>query len=86
MSWDVESFREKVELQHNFPGYYTFKFIVPVDKKSEILDLIPPGEVSFKESSGKNYISITAKTKLETSQAVLDVYIAANQVEGCFAL
>lgn len=87
MSWDVESFREKVENEHTFPGYYIFKFIVPAEKKDEILDLLPPGDnVKFKESSNKKYISVTSRVKLQTSQGVLDVYFAANKVEGCIAL
>lgn len=86
MSWDVESFREKVEQEHTFPGIYIFKFIVPLDKKGEILNLLPEGEISFRESSNQKYVSITAKTKLQTSQGVLDVYFAANKVEGCIAL
>lgn len=86
MSWDIESFREKVEFEHSFPGIYTFKFIVPMHKKDEILELLPEGDISFRESSNRTYISITAKTSQETSQGVLDVYIAANRVEGCIAL
>ena len=86
MSWDVESFREKVELEHTFPGNYLFKFIVPYDKKEEVLKVLPDGDISFRESSNGNYVSITAKSKLETSQGVLDVYIAANKIEGCIAL
>lgn len=86
MSWDVESFREKVEDQHSFPGFYTFKFIVPFQKKDEILQVIPAGDLTFRESSNSKYVSITARVKLETSQAVLDVYMEAHQVEGCIAL
>lgn len=86
MSWDVESFREKLEDQHSFPGEYIFKFIVPISGKQEILAILPKGGISFKESSGGKYVSITAKSDLRTSQEVLDVYIKANHVEGCIAL
>lgn len=86
MSWDVESFREKVEQEHSFPGIYIFKFIVPANKKQEILDLLPKGEITFRNSANQKYVSITAKIKLQTSQGVLDVYLAANKVEGCIAL
>ncbi|RED98855.1 YbeD family protein [Marinoscillum furvescens] len=87
MSWDVEAFRQKLEDQHQFPGEYMFKFIVPHGKKDELLGLLPKdGKTTFRESSSKTYISITCKAKVQTSQVVLDVYIAANQVEGCIAL
>lgn len=87
MSWDAESFRLKIEHEHTFPGYYIFKFIVPSEKKEDILKILPEsGNVKFKESSNKKYVSITSKAKLETSQGVLDVYFAANEIEGCIAL
>ncbi|MEQ8470120.1 MAG: DUF493 family protein [Marinoscillum sp.] len=86
MSWDIESFREKIEDQHSFPGSYIFKFIVPQEKRDEIIKLIPNAEIKCRESSNKKYVSVTANAKVETSQGVLDVYIAANQIEGCIAL
>lgn len=87
MSWDVEAFRQKLEDQHEFPGVYMFKFIVPHGKKDELVTHLPTnGNTTFRESSNKKYISITCKANVQTSQGVLDVYIAANQVEGCIAL
>lgn len=87
MSWDIESFREKVESQHSFPGYYTFRFIVPQEKKDAVLSFLPAdGALSFKESSSGKYVSVTAKVKLETTQQVLDVYVVANDVDGLIAL
>ena len=87
MGWDVEAFREKVESQHSFPGSYYFKFIVPKDKKDEIIDVLPSeADISFKNSSGNKYVSVTAKALVQNSQAVLDVYFEANKVEGCIAL
>lgn len=86
MSWDKEAFREKLESQHVFPGDYNFKFIVPKQKREEILSLLPDFQISFKESSNGKYISITAVAKLENSQEVLDFYTKAHQIEGCIAL
>lgn len=87
MSWDVESFKSKLEDQHTFPGNYTFKFIVPLEKQHDLLAVIPKdAEIVIRESSGGKYISITGKSHLPTSEAVLDVYFAANKIEGCIAL
>lgn len=86
MSWDIESFRQKVEDQHTFPGYYTFKFIVPREKRDNVLAFLPEGEISFRESANGKYVSVTAKIKLQTSQQVLDVYIVANNIDGLIAL
>ncbi|MEQ8239089.1 MAG: DUF493 domain-containing protein [Cyclobacteriaceae bacterium] len=86
MSWDVEAFREKVESQHEFPGKYSFKFIVPKESKDELLSILPESEISFKKSSGDKYVSITAVALVLNSQGVIDVYYAANKVKGCMAL
>ncbi len=86
MSWDIESFREKVESEHAFPGYYIFKFIVPAIKKDAILQLLPEGRTTMRNSSGNHYVSITCNAELNSSQDVVDVYIEANKVEGSIAL
>ncbi|HCX22258.1 MAG: DUF493 domain-containing protein [Flammeovirgaceae bacterium] len=86
MSWDIEAFRQKLEDQHEFPGQYKFKFIVPHDKREEIVEVLPFGEITYRDSSNKKYVSVTAVAEMETSQGVLDVYIEANKIEGCIAL
>ncbi len=86
MSWDIESFRQKLEDQHTFPGTYKFKFIVPNEQREAILKVLPVDDVRFRESSNGKYVSVTASGKMKTSQGVLDVYIAANKIEGCIAL
>lgn len=88
MSWDVESFREKLESQHRFPGNYSFKFIVPHEKQQEVMNILPKqgSQTSFRESSNGKYVSITSVSTLNSSQEVLDVYMEANKIEGCIAL
>ncbi len=86
MSWDVEAFREKLESQHQFPGEYSFKFIVPFDKKEDLLKYMPEGKISLRPSSNNKYISITTKAHLKSSEEVLQVYFDANTIEGCIAL
>jgi putative lipoic acid-binding regulatory protein len=86
MSWNIESFREKLESEHTFPGPYLFKFIVPVEKKDEVLKILPRGDVSLKESSKATYVSITLKAQVIQSQQVIDIYSRAYQIEGIVAL
>lgn len=86
MSWDIESFRVKIENEHNFPGIYMFKFIVPLEKKEQIIALLPKGNISFRNSSANTYVSVTCKARVQTSQDVLDIYIEANKIDGCIAL
>lgn len=86
MSWNIESFREKLESEHTFPGLYLFKFIVPLERKDEVLKILPRGEVSMKESSRATYVSITLKAQVIESQQVIDIYSRAYQIEGIVAL
>ncbi len=86
MSWDIEAFREKLESQHEFPGHYNFKFIVPHEQKEVVLAMLPPSELSFKESANGKYVSINANAFLISSQDVLDVYLQAYKIPGLMAL
>ena len=86
MSWDVSSFREKIENEHQFPGIYVFKFIVPVEKKQDVLDFLPDGDLSFRNSSNNTYVSVTLKANVNNSQEVVDVYEKAYNVQGIVAL
>ena len=86
MSWDKESFREKLEQQHSFPGEYLFKFIVPLVKEGEIRDILPEGHLTKRNSSSNNYVSVTLKTLVASSEEVLEVYENAYQIEGIISL
>ncbi len=86
MSWDTDAFKEKIESEHSFPGTYVFKFIVPVGKKTEVTDLLPVGDISFRNSTNNSYVSITLKAHVSTSDEVVEVYERAYKVEGIIAL
>jgi len=66
MSWSVEAFKEKLENEYSYPVVYIFKFIVPLEKKSELESILPDGEKSFRQSSKNKYTSLTLK-KLKAS-------------------
>ncbi len=86
MSWDREAFRKKIEVEHKFPGNYIFKFIVPSGKKEEIVALLPKGKISFRNSSGEKYISVTLDARLGHAREVIEVYEEVYKVEGVVAL
>lgn len=86
MSWNIESFQQKLENEHTFPSVYMFKFIVPIQRKDEVLNILPDGDLSFKKSAKNTYISITLKATMKTSNEVLDIYKEAYKIEGILAL
>lgn len=79
----------KLENNHQFPGTYTFKFILPSDNK-RIATLSSyfsaEADIRFKDSSKGNYTSLTIREKMESAQAVIDMYQEASQIEGIISL
>ncbi len=86
MSWDREAFKSKVENEHDFPGEYVFKFIIPAYKKDDVTSLLPKGELSFRSSSGSKYLSITLRARLNSAEEVVTVYEKTHSIEGIVAL
>ncbi len=81
-----EDFKEKLEGTHKFPTLFMFKFIVPEAKTDEVRALFPLNEVAVKPSSKGTYVSVTAKAMMPSSDAVIEVYGKAKQIEGIIAL
>lgn len=85
----IQVFKEKLEDQHEFPGPYLFKFIVPVDKVNEVIELFEDykdANIAQKESSKGTYKSVTAKVSVKTSDEIIELYIAAKKIEGIISL
>lgn len=86
MSWDEQAFKDKLENNHGFPGSYTFKFIVKPEHEEEVKSLLVGADVKLKPSSGNKYVSITLNKRMESSEAVVEVYKKAHTIEGIIAL
>ena len=82
----IESFREKLDKEYEWPSLYTFKFIVPENKADEIRSLFQNHDISEKPSSKGKYISITSKVMVQSSDKIIEVYLEASKVEGVISL
>lgn len=82
----IDSFKEKLDKEYNWPSLYTFKFIVPKGKEDEIKDIFSNHDVREKFSSNGNYVSVTADVMVQSSDKVIEFYLEANKVEGVIAL
>lgn len=82
----INSFKEKLEKEYDWPALYTFKFIVPKGQETHIKTIFKNHEVSEKQSSKGNYISVTVKVMAESSERIVEYYLEANKVEGVIAL
>lgn len=82
----IDSFREKLDNEYNWPSLYTFKFIIPKGKKDEIAKLFPQHDIVEKPSSNGNYISLTIKVMAQSSKTIIEYYVKASHVKGVIAL
>ena len=86
---DFSSLREKLEANKDWPRVYFFKFIVPSDnqKLAQVEALFgPEAQVSLKQSSKGNFVSVSAKELMLNADGVIERYEKASKIEGLMAL
>ena len=82
----------KAQLEDGFdwPSLYMFKFIVPADNeklaKVEALFNSEEAEITTRQSSKGNFVSISAKEMMMSPQKVIDRYLEAEEIGGVIAL
>lgn len=81
-----EKFQELLDQTYQWPDYYEFKFIVKTDEKSRVLVLLPDYTISETPSAKGNYVSISARKLMKSTQEVLDLYEKVSQIKGVISL
>jgi putative lipoic acid-binding regulatory protein len=81
-----DQLKTRLDTVHTWPSNYLFKFIVPMHKKGELMDVLPTGLIEEKLSRTGKYISISLKTRIEASDEVIAVYQRASTIEGIVSL
>ncbi len=81
-----QNFKKKLDEQYSWPALYMFKFIVSKGRESEVAALFPSNEVSTKLSKNGNYISVTAKVMMRSSDEIIRIYEEAYKIEGVISL
>ncbi|NJN25682.1 MAG: DUF493 domain-containing protein [Cyclobacteriaceae bacterium] len=82
----ISTFKEKLDKEHQWPDQYMFKFVIPVAKSQELTDLFEGETLEKKHSKAGNYVSITMKKLMNSSDDVIAVYQQANKIEGLIML
>jgi len=82
----ITSFREKLDQHYSWPSLYIFKFIVPTGREDEVKKLFPLHSPSEKLSRQGKYTSVTIQMMMPSSEAVVNIYIKASEIEGIVAL
>ncbi len=84
---DFKVFQKLLDEHYQWPVVYTFKFIVPKTSATELLSVFDVhAEVKARESKKGNYLSITAKMIMSSSDSVISVYEAVANIEGIISL
>ena len=81
--------KEQLEKDFSWPSVYLFKFIIPADneKLAKTQSLFgAEAEISIKESSKGNYISLSARELMLSADEVIAKYKQAGEIEGLMAL
>jgi putative lipoic acid-binding regulatory protein len=81
-----ENFQRLLESELDWPGEYVFKFIVPKRQLEEMKSVFEGEQIVVRASSAGNYLSVTAKLQVDTSDDVIAIYTAAGEIEGVISL
>ena len=81
-----EKFRELLDQSYQWPDYYTFKFIVKVESRDQVIALLDGHEFQFKISEKGNYVSITSRLYVKSTDEVLAVCEAVGLIPGVMSL
>ena len=80
------SFRELLDSEHEWPGRFLFKFIVPVAELQRIEAILEGSEISLKASKKGNYVSVSANYWAESPESVINIYKKAGEITGVISL
>jgi hypothetical protein len=82
----VQKFRSLLDESYQWPDYYEFKFIVKIDDKNLVLEKLNGFSIVETPSKKGNYISISARKLIKSTQEVLDVYESMSNIKGMISL
>lgn len=81
-----QGFQDLLDDQHDWPEEYLFKFIVPRAGLDQMTEVFGGHPVKVRASTRGNYVSVTARMLMNSSDEVIAIYTAAAEVEGVVSL
>ena len=63
-----------------------FKFIVPISGKDKLLMLFKNDDYKLKESSSKNFISITLSKMMKNADEIIYIYEKTSKIKNIILL
>jgi hypothetical protein len=86
VSEKYQTLKAKLEVFETWPHRYTFKFIVPGERRAELEALFAGHEYKLRASRTGKYYSLTCVRDMPDSEAVIQVYERVDEIEGSYAL
>lgn len=82
----MSNLKELLDQQHEWPGTYVFKFIVPGGKQEELKEIVSINESYSRPSRSGKYTSMTFEKTCENSDEVISIYRKVAKIEGIVTL
>lgn len=86
MAISEEKFQITLDETHEFPCNYNFKFIVPIDKREDLLNHFPTHERIEKASKNGKFQSFTIKVSVTSGSEIVSIYRKVSMIEGVISL
>lgn len=81
-----ERFQSLLEDDRDWPSMYTFKFIVPKANLEALQQVFGEHPTTVRASRRGNYMSVTSRIKMASSDDVISIYRAAGEIDGVISL
>jgi len=82
----LEKFRDLLEQNHQWPDFYTFKFIVKAENQDQLIALLEGHDIQVRASDKGNWVSITTRLFVAHTDQVIEVYRVVAVVPGLMSL
>lgn len=83
---DIQKFRALLDESYTWPDLYEFKFIIKIEDKLLIIDKLPGYHITETPSKKGNYVSISARKLMKSSDEVLEIYALMSTIKGVISL
>lgn len=83
---DFGKFKALLDDQMVWPDYYSFKFVVKSGHKDSLLEILEEHSITERQSKNGNFVSITSRKLVHSSDDVVEVYQKASTIEGILSL
>lgn len=82
----LQSLKELLTQEYEWPSQYLFKFVTPKDKTDKVKALFPEQEIQERQSANGKYVGLSINIYMESPDTVIAVYQQASKIKGIISL